>query len=428
MPPKVLYLPGKGFVPVMIPIQIPEQVSAVKFLGNEIARKYPRVRSWTLGSPASINLDSLTTSTGKYSTLGGIRLDSAYPIVEGFKDFAAFGVRLSFLDRLLLSGFDLTASYSPDQDLASDERVHLKFNFYHWNWKFTAKYNGADFYDLFGPTKTSRKGYSVGLEYNKTLIYDKPKTLDFNIGVTGYGNLERLPDFQNVGATFDKLLVAKTSLDYRFMWKSLGAVDAEEKGVKWQLAAQNNYVNSKIFPRVYTNFDYGILLPLNHSSVWLRSSVGYSFGNRDDPFANFFFGGFGNNWVDYLTEKRYREYYSFPGVELNEFGGKNYGKAMLEWNLPPVRFRRFGFPALYFNWARMALFSSWIRTNLDSKGGSNPLPQFGVRRTLVNIGGQIDFRLVLFSNLASTFSLGYAAAIEKGQPVSKEFMISLKIL
>ena len=35
----------------------------------------------------------------------------------------------------------------------------------------------------------------------------------------------------------------------------------------------------------------------------------------DLPFANFYFGGFGNNWVDHLDEKRYRRVSSFPGVD-----------------------------------------------------------------------------------------------------------------
>ncbi|NIW23156.1 MAG: hypothetical protein GWN29_00525, partial [Gammaproteobacteria bacterium] len=75
----------------------------------------------------------------------------------------------------------------------------------------------------------------------------------------------------------------------------------------------------------------------SHSSFWLRTSAGFSPGDRDEPFANFFFGGFGNNWVDRLDEKRYREFRSFPGVEISEIGGVNYTRAMLEWNLPPWR-------------------------------------------------------------------------------------------
>ncbi|MFQ5639264.1 MAG: hypothetical protein ACE5IR_14875 [bacterium] len=417
---------GKGFVPVMIPNRSPEFVSATKFLGNEIAKKYSTVRAWTLGSPALINIDSLTTSTGKYHTLKNISFASAYPIVEGYKDFAAVGMRFDFSDKLAISRFAVTASYSPDQDLPRDERVHVKFDLHHWNWGFTARYNSADFYDLFGPTKTSRKGYSLGLKYKKTLISDQPKTFDFNLSVTGYGNLETLPDFQNVSATFDKLLSATASLNYHFLWKSLGAVD-DEKGVRWELVSHNNYVNSTVFPRLYSNFDYGILLPLNHSSVWLRSSIGYSFGESGNPFANFFFGGFGNNHIDHLSEKRYLEFYSFPGVGLNEFGGKNYGKVMLEWTVPPLRFRRFGFSGLYLRWARLAFFTSGIRTNFGKNQASQPLPQFGAQRTLMNFGGQVDFRMVLFSSLKTTLSFGYAAALEKGD-LSDEFMVSLKIL
>ena len=50
------------------------------------------------------------------------------------------------------------------------------------------------------------------------------------------------------------------------------------------------------------------------------------------------------------------------------------------------------------------------------------------RRELINVGGQIDFRLVTFSLLNSTLSLGYAVALERDQRLSEEFMVSLKIL
>ncbi|MCH8874079.1 hypothetical protein IH824_15135, partial [candidate division KSB1 bacterium] len=426
----VMRYTGEGFTPVMIANDTLENVSAINFLGNEIVKKHPIVKDWLLGPPSAINIDSLTISTGQYNTFANIGLTSAYPIVEGYKDFAAFGMRLDFADLLFISGFDITTSYSPDSDLPSNERLHLGLNLHHWNWQFNATYNGAAFYDLFGPTKTSRKGYSLGLEYNKNLIYDKPKTLDFNITVTGYGDLDRLPDFQNVAATFDKLLSFRAGLDYEYVRKSLGAVD-EEKGVRLQLNAPANYVNSKFIPAFHGDLDYGIALPINHSSVWLRASSGIAFGDSDDPFANFFFGGFGNNYVDYLTEKRYREYYSFPGVDINEFGGKNFAKLMLELNLPPIRFRRVGFTSFYFRWARLALFSSAIRTNLDGDKASDPAPQFGAKRTFFNFGSQLDFRIVMFSRLKSTLSFGFAAAVEEGQSINDantEFMVSFKIL
>ena len=98
--------------------------------------------------------------------------------------------------------------------------------------------------------------------------------------------------------------------------------------------------------RVRGSFDRGIALPVGHSSIWFRQAAGFSPHDRDEPFANFFFGGFGNNYVDRGDEKRYRETYSMPGAELNEIGGRNFVKSMVELNLPPLRFQRLGTPGL----------------------------------------------------------------------------------
>jgi len=117
--------------------------------------------------------------------------------------------------------------------------------------------------------------------------------------------------------------------------------------------------------------------------------------------------------------RRYHEYYSFPGLEINELEGNNFGKLMLEWELPPLRFKRAGWSEFYFTWASTALFGSAIVTDVNDSS---------IRRELYNIGAQIDFKLVIFTNLSSTLSFGYARAFENGMPSSNEFMISLKIL
>jgi hypothetical protein len=411
---------GRGFVPVMIANQTVEDVSAIKYLGQEVVETHPIVKTWVL-SPPSLSLidnDSTTSRSGEYSPMRNIKLASVYPMVEGYKKFPAYGVRMNFSDPTQLHSMNLTASYTPNQILPPKERLHFDFNYAFWQWKISGTYNGGDFYDLFGPTRTSRKGYSARLQYREYLLFEEPESMDYRLTLATYGDLERLPDYQNIAASFDRFTSFDARLSYSLLTRSLGAVE-EEEGVQWELASHNNFANDKLYPLVFNNFDYGVLLPINHSSLWLRSSLGYSFGDRAEPFANFFFGGFGNNWVDHREVWRYREDYSFPGVELNSIGGKTYGKAMVEWTLPPIRFRRFGVPALYCNWTRIALFSTAIVTNFDSKAD---------RRSLLNVGGQIDFRLVIFSALESTFSLGYAGAIERDQRLDKEFMISLKVL
>ena len=96
------------------------------------------------------------------------------------------------------------------------------------------------------------------------------------------------------------------------------------------------------------------------------ASAGKSYGDFNSPFASFYFGAFGNNYIDHLSIDRYREFYSFPGVGIDAIGGRSFGKLLGEYNLPPKRFRELGTTWLYVNWARFTLFSSDLVTNFSS--------------------------------------------------------------
>jgi len=422
----VMRYSGRGFIPGKIGIASPERVTAVTFLGAALAKKHPVVRSWKIGSPARITPDSLLRPAAPYYPLDHLRLGSAWPVVRGYKESTALGYRANFTDLIGAAGVTLSALYSPNRNLPASERLHLGIDWRWWQWSLSAGLNNADFYDLFGPTKTSRKGYNLQAEYNKNLIYDKPRTLDLTASIKHYGGMDRLPDYQNIAATYDRMSTAKIALDYQYLRKSLGAVD-DEKGIRFRALSAASLVNGKLYPRLYGHLDYGIPLTIDHSSLWLRASAGRSFGSAENPFTNFFFGGFGNNWVDHGAEKRYREYYSLPGLALNALGGRSYGKAMVEWNLPPLRFRTLGFTSLYCRWLRPALFAAAILTNPELTKGGAASAALAVRRSIATLGAQADLRLVSLSRFDSTFSLGYAIAFE-GKKRNEEFMISLKIL
>jgi hypothetical protein len=411
---------SNGFQPVIIPSNPSDEfeVKAIEFLGTKVIKKHPILADWMISSPYSVNLDSAVIYTGEYSALKNLGISSIYPIIEGYKDFAAFGLQINISDPIRLHSFDLTGSYSPNDYLKEEEKIHIKANYKHLNWKFYGNYNKADFYDLFGPTKMSRKGYSLGMKYEKSLIYDQPRMMDYAVSLAYHGGLERLPDFQNIFSPFEELFTGQLQFNYKHLSSSIGAV-THEKGYKWTVESNSYYVNQTFIPRIHTDFDFGIALPINNSSIWFRTSAGYSFSSVGGPYANFYFGGFGNNWIDHLSSQRFREYYSFPGVELNAIAGKNYGKLLIEWTLPPIRFRRMGLPILYNPWVRPALFTTGLVTNMDN---------FWKRRIVYNIGGQLDFKLITLSRLHFTFSIGYAIAIEHNRHLSKEFMVSLKIL
>lgn len=407
-----------GFVPVILALQPVTDISPIRFLGNEVVDKNPVVKSWKVASPASVNIDSLITFKGEYDPFDNIAVSSFYPVVEGYKDFAAFGMRLNLADAILLDNIDATASYTPNSILPADERFHGTVDYRFWGWKLKATYNSADFYDLFGPTKMSRKGYSGSVQYKKTVLYNLPESMDYTLSVAGYGGLDRLPDYQNVAATFDKLLTASARLHYEFLTKSIGATD-NEKGVGWDIALHDNEVSAGNFPFVQGTFDVGFALPINHSALWFRTAAGQAFGDRNNPFGNFYFGGFGNNWVDHLDAKRFRQDESFPGTALNSIGGSDYAKFLVEWMTPPARFTGLGGTVVYCNWIQPSLFSSVLATNINDSN---------LRQSPYDAGSQVDFHLVFFSTLEATLSFGYAVAFDRGNRLSDEWMASLKIL
>lgn len=407
-----------GFIPVIIPNRTLEKVNAVKFLGHLISEKHPQVTEWSAPPPSAIDIDKITSSKGKYKKFKDIRLRSIYPVIEGYKDTRAYGFRVDLSDSIPLNSFNFTLSYSPDSSLSDKEKIHFNLNMSLSNWSFSASHNKADFYDLFGPTKTSRKGNSLELQYRKSLIFDDPENMDIGIKLAAYSGLEKMPEFQNIDTTFAEFYSLSINLNYKNLRASLGAVDYE-KGFKWETFLTGFYVNREIFPRIHTNFDLGIPLPVNHSAIWIRSSLGYAWGEREEPFANFYFGGFGNNWVDHRDFSQYRKHYSFPGIELNGVGGRTFGKAMIELTLPPILFKRLGIPSFYANWAGFSIFSSGLIIDPDDRE---------YRRILTNIGVQLDIRFMILSNHQITLSLGYAKAFEDNSDISDEWMISVKLL
>jgi hypothetical protein len=409
---------GQGWVPARITGAPIQDVNPITFLGEQTIEKHPELKTWAASSRPAVDYDAQPKTEGSYRLGGNLERESFFPIVQGYKDTAAVGLRYNLSDPLGFNRANLSASYSTNGDVPDHERVHLRAQYQRYDWDLLASYNDADFYDLFGPTKASRKGYSVGVGHTNTLIFDEPRRMTLEVKGRVAGNLDQLPQYQNVPVIVDQLISASAKLTSSYLRSSLGHVD-DEKGRLWTTAIEADYVNSQAFARLYATYDFGLAVPLPHSSFWVRSAAGFSPQDRTEPFANFFFGGFGNNYVDHGETKRYREYYSFPGAELNEIGGRNFARTMLEWNLPPWRFKRAGTPGAYLSWLRPALFASGLLTNMDSAPD---------RRKAASFGGQLDLRFTVLSALDMTLSFGGAVRTEAGVPSRREGMISLTVL
>ncbi len=408
---------GQGFTPVELDPKPLEDLSAVKFLGNEVATKHPVVKTWAVGSPAKIPLDEKITRRGKYVPSDEMKVGAAYPIVEGYKGYASFGWHLMLEDALQFAKLYMTASYSTTESLKEAERFHFNIEYRTVNGYIRYWHNDADFYDLFGPTERSRKGDAILAGYKWPLIYDPPIQANLAMDAGYFTGLDTLPGNQNVPATADTVYSLDFKLDYSDTDKSLGAVD-HEKGYRWEVAWGADNAGGEMFPKVRAGFDFGFPIGWEHSSLWLYSSAGLAGGDRLNPFTPFYFGGFKNNYLDDKETKRYREYHTMPGFEIDEVAARNFAKSVAEWNLPPIRFEDVGTPSLYLGSIRSAVFAGVLHTDMG----------LATERTVGNAGAQLDFNFTLAHRLPMTLSLGYAAGIEDGAKLDEEWLISLKIM
>ena len=414
----VFHYTAAGFAPAIIEPRPLKDVSAITFLGAEVAAKYPVVTTWQVPPPSKVEGDARITDSGAYLPLRRLGFQSAYPVLQGYKHHLGLGLHAHIDDPLGFATIGVTAAFTPSHDLPGNEKGHVDVRYNYLGWHAGAAWNRSDFYDLFGPTIRSRRGFQMDGGYDRALIYDEPRRLDLKTDVAYYHNLDALPEAQNIRATAPRLVTAEAGLYVTDTRKSRGAVD-DEKGVLANAVLLGNHADNRTIPQLRGGLDVGVALPIGHASLWLRNAAGVAHGERSDPYANFYIGGFGNNYVDARTEKRYREYYAFPGFGLNEINGRSFTRHMLEANLPPRVFESVGTPAFHLAWLRPAVFASALWT--DPGDPAN-------RTRYANIGAQLDLRFSVLHWYEMTLSAGYAVGYRAGVRSGDEWMISLKIM
>jgi hypothetical protein len=414
----VLNYTGEGFVPAIIEPRPLVDVSAIKFLGAELVEKYPVVKTWQVAPPSAVDDEKLTTQKGPYVPWRNIGLTNAYPVLQGYKNYVGVGYHFNFSDPLQFANLGITAAYTPSDSLPGEERGHIDITGRYQFWRAGLSWNRSDFYDIFGPTKRSRKGYAAKLGYDWELYNDEPRKLELIFDIAYYDQIDTLPNAQNVETSFTRLVTGEVGLRYTDVQRSLGAVD-DEKGIEGKLIYKGSRVNGEITPQIWGNFDYGIPLPLRNSSVWLRTAAGAADGSKNATVANFYFGGFGNNYVDDKSIKRYREYYSMPGFGIDEISGLNFVKELVEWNVPPYVFESAGTPGLYLNWLRPSVFAAGLWTEPTNASQ---------RKSYASVGAQMDLHFSILHWYDMTLSVGFAAGFQGSQRAGDEWMISLKIM
>ena len=415
----VLKFHRDGMTPGIIPVKVLEDANSIIYLGNLVHQSNPVVEEWSLppASQSGPSADSLKVEA--YRPIAQMRLANAYPDLAGFKKTVAVGYRLNWRDPLGLSDIDLFLAASPWSSYDNKQKIHAQLQWKFWNWSLKANYNPTHFYDLFGPTRRSRAGYTLGIAHERQYTLKSPFKWNYDFGIYHYGDLEVLPDYQNVTSPIRSMQAATASIGVSKLRKTLGGVE-DECGYTWNLITTSYLALGKFYPSVVSNQDFGVMVPfVKNTSFWIRNSVGQSFGDRESSLASFYFGGFRNNYLDWQPSEHYRKTLAFPGAQIDEIPAYNYVKTMAEINLRPIRLRDVGTSWLYPTFIKSSLFGTHIMTNFDRPEEISHI---------FNLGAQVDIQLVLFSYLKTTWSAGYARRFNPDATGTDGLMFSLKLL
>ncbi len=403
-----------GFRPVKVTPHENTRVRAIKFMGQEIVDKHPQVKDWTVKSETEYNFKDYQALRHKYNFIKNLNLSFWHPIVTGYKDYTAYGVRTFFIDKTNLLSIDSEISYSPTTSLDENEKIHIKTDIRYFSWNFGFKHNYSNFYDLVGPQKVSRKGTRFELMHTKSLFNDE--TITFNTKPGLYATFNSDVVTQNVKSKQDGVYSADNLITLSNTKRTLGAIEAEY-GYDFNLYTGLDLIEEEKFSKAYIKADFGFTTPVKNMNVWLRTYTGKAFGDRSSPYAYYYFGGFRNNYLDNKNTKQYRTLSSFAGIDINEIFANDFFKGQLELNLPTIHHLKFNNLQLIPKHMQTSLFAGVLQSGLEDIQKDN---------RYYNLGVQTDINFILLSQLKSSLSFGFARAYDIDKHYD-EYMISLSL-
>ena len=420
-----------GMRPVSLRKEILHDANAVSMLGQQAYEQHSleleRLSEHITPVP-EINFGEVYDSIRVYKPLTEIRFVGAYPEVSGFRDKQSWnnvtpvlGYRFAFQDPLGLNSLKMSVGISPWSSNAPRNQYHAQLDWKFWQWSLNAAWNPTSFYDLAGPLQSSRKGWQVSVGYDGSNTLHYPVSHRYGGRVAAYGMMDALPLHQEIEVQDSISSFQTINVYYSFskLRNSLGAVMAES-GISAGVNAYSYLAAGKFYPSISATCDVGFLVPfIRNTCIWFRSALGQNFGESNSIFGNEYFGGFGNNWIDYRTANRYRSISSLAGAPIDAIKAHSYAKLMAELSLRPIRYKNLGFLNLYPTYTQLNIFGTALAA--DPWGSNAP-------RAFYNVGAQLNTEVVLFKYLKTTWSVGYAHVFGPGGYHRGDWLISLKLL
>ena len=419
----VLDYTGEGFVPAIIDPRPIEDVSAITFLGAEVAEKYPVVKTWQVPPPSTVDDEKLITATGPYVPLREHRR-SRTPIrcCRATRTRSGSATTSTSRTRSQFASSGITAAYTPRPGPAGERaRPRRRLRAATSAGAPPLSWNRSDFYDLFGPTKRSRKGYAAKLGYDwlADLRRAAPARPRSSMSPTTTRSTRcRTPRTSRPASRGSS--PAEVGLHYTDVRRSLGAVD-DEKGVAWALVYYGQPdADRQITPQLRGELDFGLALPLANSSIWLRTAGGIANGDRNNPSPTSTSAASATTTSTTSRSSATASTTSFPGFGIDEISGAELRARDGRVEPAAVCLRVGGHAGLLPHLAAAV----GVR-----RRRCGPIPRnAALRKDYASVGAQVDLRFSVLHWYDMTLSVGYAVGYQGSQRAGDEWMISLKIM
>jgi hypothetical protein len=422
-----------GLRPVTLAREVVKDANAIQLYG-QLAYENNREAMEQVGllkdSLPRTDFGDVYNNISDYNVMKEMHFAGAYPIITGFTDRDSWnnvtpvlGYRFAINDPVGLSSIKLSLGVSPWSHNQWKNRFHADMEWKYYFWTLKAAWNHTDFYDLFGPMRSSRKGYQVSLAYNYNNSLIAPYSNEWGFSLGAYGDLDALPLYQEIAV--QDVTSMQTASVYGKWTKTrttLGGV-MKEHGYELGLEGYGYLAGGRVYPSIEATGNFGTLLPIDrNTSFWLRTAAGHNFGDAESVFGNTYLGGFRNNRVDNRNAFQYRGALAMPGADIDAIQAHSYAKATAELNLRPIRLNDFGALFCYPTWIQCSLFGTGLSTwNPDTS-----------RKMYYSTGVQLTTELVFLNYLKTTLSIGYGHLFAPegfhGGRHGNELMISLKLL
>ncbi len=409
----------EGFKPVIIDNSPAKQLPAIEYYGQRVLAENPDIRSWPLEpNEEKMNIkNEAADGRQHYSALRHIHFHSVMPIVTGFQSQKAIGMYTHLADPLYIHDVQIEMGVTPYRLNLPVPRFHFKGRYeYRRRLKFGVDHNAPNFFDLANERKRSMIGNKFTATHTKFWKYDIPHKIKQVSEVALYTGIKAIND-NLVLVSRPDFVVMQSALTSANIRRSIGSVDSE-KGSELSLTgmffAVEPHKNADMVGGFHAEAGYYLPALFPHNILHFKLMGGYRRTLDDMAIGKFYFGGFGNRYLEDGKIRQYRKVFRFPGIPIYSLATDRFVKGLIEHSSPPYRPGGIHLGHHYLSYINASWYSQGLWLNSPRS------------KLWLSLGAQINFNFKHWYNLQSTLSLGAARAWWQDHH-NNEWFISLKL-